>query len=632
MKDEIAHSLFTVEKFYKNDADERVIEGIATTPTPDRVKDVVEPSGVTFKNPAPLLLQHNHAEPVGEVTFHEPTKSGVRFTAKIAQIEEEGPLKTRCDTAWQSIKAGLVKGVSIGFRPLEYEPIKSGGMRFTKSEVFELSLVTIPANADATIQIIKSYDQESLNTTESYGSENDSKTIIKTIAIDNKNKKGNISMSISEQIKQFEDKLAQLNEKMDEVVAKSMSEARTLDEDETKSYDEVVAEIKSVSAHLERLKEMEALAQNRAKSVEVNDNSNSLTVTSFNAKPVETKSVEKGLGFAKFVKILAQSQGNLSNAERIAKSCGDVRVYNAIAKAADAGTTTSTNYSALVEYQTLESEFVELLRPATVLGAVNSWRSIPFNVRIAGQTGATQAGWVGEAQKKPVTEASFNATTHGWKKIAGIVVLSDELIRDSSPSADRFIRDDLVRTIASEIDSQFILPSRSGSSAAPASITSGVAAVPATGIDAAALRADVQAMFKNMIAANLGYTGAVFIMSEAQALMLQMMINPVNGNPEYAGMQGDSKTLFGLPVITSEIAGDNVVLVKPSEIYLSRGAVTIDSSNQAAITLATGGLTSMYETNSVAIRAEQYVNWSRRRDVAVQYISGANYGGVDAAE
>ena len=35
--------------------DQRIITGTATTPSPDRVGDVVEPLGVKFKNPLPLL-------------------------------------------------------------------------------------------------------------------------------------------------------------------------------------------------------------------------------------------------------------------------------------------------------------------------------------------------------------------------------------------------------------------------------------------------------------------------------------------------------------------------------------------------------------------------------------------------
>jgi len=64
------------------------------------------------------------------------------------------------------VKAELVRAVSIGFRALEYAFIEgTGGIRFTETEVMELSLVTIPANADATITAIKSIDRPLLAAT-----------------------------------------------------------------------------------------------------------------------------------------------------------------------------------------------------------------------------------------------------------------------------------------------------------------------------------------------------------------------------------------------------------------------------------------------------------------------------------
>lgn len=140
------------------DTDRRVITGIATTPEPDRMGDIVEPLGAKFKNPLPLLWQHMHDKPVGTVKFEKPTEKGIPFTAELPTIEEAGALKDLVDMAWQSVKAKLVRGVSIGFRALEYSFLDSGGIRFSETEIMELSLVTIPANASATIQSIKSID------------------------------------------------------------------------------------------------------------------------------------------------------------------------------------------------------------------------------------------------------------------------------------------------------------------------------------------------------------------------------------------------------------------------------------------------------------------------------------------
>ena len=47
------------------DDEKMVITGIATSPQVDRVGDVIEPLGVKFQNPLPLLWQHDHEKPIG---------------------------------------------------------------------------------------------------------------------------------------------------------------------------------------------------------------------------------------------------------------------------------------------------------------------------------------------------------------------------------------------------------------------------------------------------------------------------------------------------------------------------------------------------------------------------------------
>lgn len=156
-----AYSLFTVKAMNE---ERRELEGVATTPTPDRMGDIVEPEGAKFVLPLPLIYQHDHSLPVGEVHAASVRKDGIRVKARIAKIAEAGPLKDRLDSVWQSVKAGLVKGFSIGFRSLgEPEQIKNSfALRFKNWEWLELSLVTIPANAEATIQVVKSLDAELL--------------------------------------------------------------------------------------------------------------------------------------------------------------------------------------------------------------------------------------------------------------------------------------------------------------------------------------------------------------------------------------------------------------------------------------------------------------------------------------
>lgn len=142
------------------DEDKREIVGIASTPTPDRMGDIVEPKGAQFQLPIPLLWQHNHSAPVGHVISAKVTAAGIEIRAKFAKVEEAGTLKDRLDEAWQSVKAGLVRGLSIGFKPIESARLEdSYGMRYIKWLWLELSAVTVPANGDATIATVKTLDR-----------------------------------------------------------------------------------------------------------------------------------------------------------------------------------------------------------------------------------------------------------------------------------------------------------------------------------------------------------------------------------------------------------------------------------------------------------------------------------------
>jgi hypothetical protein len=157
-----AYSILTVKDVRK---DQRIVTGIATTPSVDRVGDIIEPLGVRFVNPLPFLWQHFHDKPIGTCEFGTPTAAGIPFTATIADPAKatSAALKDRLHEAWDSITMGLVRATSIGFRPIEYSYIEGGGVRYTETEVFELSAVTIPAQAEAIMEAVKSAQRRTLS-------------------------------------------------------------------------------------------------------------------------------------------------------------------------------------------------------------------------------------------------------------------------------------------------------------------------------------------------------------------------------------------------------------------------------------------------------------------------------------
>lgn len=151
-----AYSLLTEKSF---DQDDAVIRGYATTPTPDRVRDIVVPGGVVFRtSDIKLHLYHDHRLPVGQVRFGKPTTKGLPFEATLPDVTEDGVIRDRVNEARHSIKYNLISAVSIGFRPLEggVEVMDNGGLKFTRWEMVELSLTSVPANPEAVFVAAKS--------------------------------------------------------------------------------------------------------------------------------------------------------------------------------------------------------------------------------------------------------------------------------------------------------------------------------------------------------------------------------------------------------------------------------------------------------------------------------------------
>lgn len=645
--------------------EQRIIRGIATSPSPDRVGDIVEPLGVKFKNPMPLLHQHDSSRPVGTVRFDKPTKAGITFEAKLPTIDEPGPLKDRVDTAWGEVKSGLVRAVSIGFRALEYSVMDDGGYRFMESEVLELSLVTIPANADATILSIKSIDTQLRAAS---GTKQRAVVSLRPAgaSASTQRPKEAKSMNVSDQIKSLEATRAAKAARMEEVMKASVDAGRTTDASEAEEFDTIEQEVAQIDKDLERLRKLEKAQAAAAKPViatDVTTTQRGSEVRGGGVIAVQRK-LEKGIQFARFVGCMAMAKGSASEALNLAKQIfpnekplhdtlsvhtrmnGEMVLRAAVA----AGTTTDSSWAGpLVQYTDMVEEFIEFLRPQTIIGkfgtnGVPSLRRVPFNIRVPRQTSGGSASWVGEKAPKPVTSFAFDNVTLQWAKLAAISVITDELARFSSPSAETIIRDQLAAAIVQQSDSDFVNPANAGTAnVKPASITNGVTAISTTGTNADAVRTDVANIFQPWINANMTPSSAVWIMSATTALKLSLMRNSL-GQREFPDVTMMGGRFEGLPVIVSETLGllstgspssPIVILANANDIMLADdGQVTIDVSREASLQMdsapdnpptASTVFQSLWQTNSIGIKAERYINWVKARPQAVQYLDSVNW-------
>lgn len=653
--------------------DKRTFTGIASTPTADRSGDIVEPRGAKFKLPIPLLWQHNSEKPIGWVTSATVTAKGIEIAGEVADIPDDGPLKQRLLEAWQSIQAKLVRGLSIGFNPIESAQIDgTWGVHYLAWEWLELSAVTIAANQDASITAIKAADtrtRAALGLTR--------KSVVRLVdppgvSGNHQTKpassglfvapKGHNVKTIQEQIAAFEAKRASTAAQLSEIVNKSLESGETLDADEKQKHADLKSEIREIDDHIVMLKDSESLMLKTAEVVKPRqlENPNDGSSVRGNVIVHAPAKLDKGIAFSRFVSLLATNKGNATEALKVARDVYpnetalhsvlkmvDSTPRNFLQKTAvDAGTTVGTTWAApLTFYQNMVNDFIEFLRPQTIIGRIPNLRKVPFKVSVPRQTTGGSAYWVGEGAPKPLTSLAFDRVTLDITKIATIAVLTDELARLSTPAAEAITRDQLAAAIIQQMDTDFVDPANAGSAAVkPASITNGVTPVSSAGNSETNVRADIQSLFRPWITNNVSAQGGVWIMNVSTALALSLMVNGL-GQPSFPGITMDGGTFFGMPVIVSEAAGllsgttgGIVILAKASDILLADdGQVTVDASGEASLEMLTNPtnnsatatpttMVSMFQTNSLAIRAERYINWVKGRSTAVQYMSGVHWG------
>lgn len=665
-----AYSFFEIKNMHEDENGKGTLKGIASTPTPDRADDIVEPNGAKFKLPIPLLWQHDSHDPIGNVIEATVGSDGIEIVAEVAL----GVTK-EIDRYWALIKAGLVRGLSIGFRGLEQEIIEqTWGVRFKRWEWLELSAVTIPANSEASISSIKRYAAEPMKDIgrepveqadapigeKSHEAALGTQGKLKTVGVSTKRKpvslieRGN-EMTLAEQIAALEAKRAANVAKMDDVQNAASDRGETKSADEKEQFDELAGEVEQIDTELSDMRRLEktkqftarpVVAQKAAEASEARD-------PRAPARFARKENLPAGIQFARFAKVkaLAKLDGE-SVREKAREMYGEESaVYGAFTKAAvGAGGTASGNWAEnLVSDETsIFADFVEFLRPMTVLGkfgneGVPSLRRVPFDTPLLGQSSGGAGYWVGEGAAKPLTNFGYTRTTLQELKVATIAVVTEELLRRSSISADENIRDQLAAAVAARIDEDFIDPAKAAAAGiSPASITNGVAAVSSTGNTADAVREDVRLLMNTFIAADNPPTTGVWVMSSSTALSLSLLQNPL-GQPEFGAVSMMGGRFQGLPVITSEYLapvsdGGYVALVNAQDIWFAdEGGVQVDMSREASLEMSdapTGtsltptatSTVSLWQTNSVGFRAERILNWAKRRASAVAVLDSVNWG------
>lgn len=125
------------------------------------------------------------------------------------------------------------------------------------------------------------------------------------------------------------------------------------------------------------------------------------------------------------------------------------------AAVAPMNTIDSSSAAPLAPLAALASAFVDYLRPRTIIGRMEGFRSLPLNVRVGRATAGSSVRWTGQGVSAILGTLNFDSIIFKIGKVTGIVVFTKELAQLASPDAEQLIRQDLAAATAQFSDQRF---------------------------------------------------------------------------------------------------------------------------------------------------------------------------------
>jgi HK97 family phage prohead protease len=140
----------------------RTMRFVVSTAGVDRDNDTVSADGWlldNFKRNPTILWAHNYDQPpIGRA--QQVTVERGNLVAVIEFVPPE--IYEFAGTIYQMLKAGFLNATSVGFRPKKaVQNTQRGGTDFVEQELLEISIVPVPANADALV-VGRSIDREAV--------------------------------------------------------------------------------------------------------------------------------------------------------------------------------------------------------------------------------------------------------------------------------------------------------------------------------------------------------------------------------------------------------------------------------------------------------------------------------------
>ncbi len=314
-------------------------------------------------------------------------------------------------------------------------------------------------------------------------------------------------------------------------------------------------------------------------------------------------------------------------------------VFASLHKAA-VGPMTPDEFVAGTAPSAIAEDLLAAVRPTTLIDRIPGFAQVPLNTSLLSIAGSATAHWIGINQPKKVSKFSLVRVTVLPYKVAALVIITREVLLNSSPAADVTLAREMQRALSEAVDVAFIdLHTGPVADEQPGSITYGATTINSTGSTLTAVSNDLADMIESFSSGrDEALVRAVFVMSPTTATYLAQL-RGTGGGSAYPDIGPKGGLLLGIPVFTSGACTasgspgeSNISLIDPSQVLVADPrSIELQLSENAALQIdddpLPGATTvrSLWQNNLVGILVERWLGFQRGSDQGVIVLTNVSY-------
>jgi HK97 family phage prohead protease/HK97 family phage major capsid protein len=645
------------------------LEFVLSDETPDRMDDVIMSDGwelANFKRNPIALFNHKSDFPIGKWRNLRVEDKQLRGHLELAPTGTSD----RIDEIRKLIDAGILRAVSVGFKPVETkdrEGTKWGSV-YVKSELVETSLVSVPANPNA-LAIAKSLKISPATIDLVFAEQGNRSTGTKRRGFTGEHasrsriRRGSAMSGLAQRITDLETAIVAKRDQLEIQLGKQDdSNVSDADLETTTKLNAEIIQLEKTRAMLvdsEKLLKKNLLDENGGGS-----RSRSLSTTVLTPErerivaPAVIVNRKKDFDMLDYmvraatVACVAKMTGKSVDETR-QRVYGDEEGTHALtdivtrAPSAPAMTTVTGWAAELVH--TLWADMMPILMPKAILTRLapkGLTLSFGANGKIViptrSRTPSLAGSFVGEGMAIPVRQGAFTSQTLTPKKMAVISTWTREMGDHSIPAIEGLIREAIQVDTSVAIDS-VLIDANPATTIRPAGLLNGVAATPATaGGGIGAIIGDMIALIGALSINTYGnIRNPVWLMNQADILRVSLAQAANTGIFPFKDEIAEG-TLNNIPLIDSAtVPSKTMVLVDAADFVVVGGeAPRMEMSDQATLhmedttplDLVSGSpgtvaspQRSLFQTDSLALRMIMPLNWVQRRAGTVAWTQAVTW-------